>query len=72
MKYLSYEEIEEHVRRAYGFGKDNNPVSRDCELQAIRIKMGFTGPFAVNPPTDPITEYYNDKQQTGQPPPVPR
>ena len=48
---LSYEEVERIGQRIYQFGRDNNPVSRDCEFQALRIRLGWTGAGACIAPT---------------------
>lgn len=50
---VTYEMIEQHMQRMYEFGRTNNPVSAQCECQAVRIKMGFTGPGAIYAPTTP-------------------
>lgn len=48
---LSYSEAERIGYRMFEHGKTNNTVSAQCEMQALRIKLGWTGAGASYPPT---------------------
>ena len=47
---LSYNDLERRMYRMFEFGKSGNAASAQCECQALRIAMGWTGAGASRPP----------------------
>jgi hypothetical protein len=50
----SYADLERRMYRMFEHGKTNNTVSAQCECQALRIAMGWTGAGASIPPEEPV------------------
>jgi hypothetical protein len=53
---ISYDELHRYMYRMFEFGKTNNAVSAQCECQALRIAMGWTGKGASIPPKEPTCD----------------